>query len=165
MFFADAGRSAPRTGFVSELQGYGPIIPHTARTVAGKAAHWNTVRVDPPSGVVLSVGRYRPSEQIRRTLTVRDETCRFPGCTTPTSRCDLDHTIDAQYGGPTSTTNLAFLCRNHHRLKHHTGWKVTQHGDGTLTWRTPTGRIKTEPPPSRVRFAPITPTRETPPPF
>ncbi|QZY51625.1 HNH endonuclease signature motif containing protein [Leucobacter tenebrionis] len=133
-------------GAAPVLSGHGPIDEHTARELAGHADTWTRVHTD-PTGEVLSVDRYRPSEQMRRILTIRDQHCRFPGCRIPTARCDLDHTIDAAKGGPTSTDNLAHLCRGHHTLKHHGGWHVRQHRGGTLRWTSPTGRTHTDHPP------------------
>ena len=49
--------------------------------------------------------------------------------------------------GPTAEHNLFALCRHHHRLKHHTGWRVEIDDDGTVTWISPTGHhYKTRPP-------------------
>ncbi|KAA9394937.1 HNH endonuclease, partial [Kocuria coralli] len=51
---------------------------------------------------------------------IRDETCRFPGCRRQATGCDVDHTIPWATGGTTAITNLAHLCRRHHRIKHET---------------------------------------------
>jgi len=56
-------------------------------------------------------------------------------------RCDLDHTVAWEDGGPTCPCSLAQLCRHHHRLKQAAGWSLTQPEPGVLIWRTPTGRI------------------------
>ena len=98
--------------------------------------------------------RYRPSQELRRTITARDMHCRFPGCRIPINKCDLDHTIDAALGGPTQTDNLAYLCRRHHSLKHHTPWKVEQLENGKLKWTSPIGYVYLEPPPSNAMFKP-----------
>lgn len=158
---APADWGAPTSLVPAELSGSGPIDTATARRLAADAPVWDLATLHPVTGAVLSVERYRPSEQIRRTLRARDLHCRFPGCNAPTHRCDLDHTIDAAIGGATSTANLAHLCRGHHVLKHHGGWQVTQTSDGTLHWRSPTGRAYTDRPPSRVRFE-RTPANEPP---
>ena len=142
----------PTSRIPAELSGSGPIDTAIARRLAADAPVWDLATLHPVTGSVLRVERYRPSEQIRRTLRARDLHCRFPGCNAPAHRCDLDHTIDAATGGATSTQNLAHLCRGHHVLKHHGGWQVTQTDDGTLHWRSPTGRSYTDRPPSRVRF-------------
>lgn len=130
-----------------ELIGYGPIDGATARDLAGNAHHWERIFADAGTGNVLSVDRYRPSEQMRRVLRARDVHCRFPGCRMPAHRCDIDHTVDAQHGGSTSLDNLAHLCRGHHTIKHHTGWRVVQHENGHLKWFAPSGRsYDTHPP-------------------
>lgn len=138
----------------AELVGYGPVDSATACGMAGRADAWEVVRVEADSGAVLAVDRYRPSEAIKRFLRARDQRCRFPGCTAPASRCDIDHTRDAQWGGPTSTANLSHLCRGHHTLKHNTGWSVRQESPGVLVWRSPTGRMYQDYPPGEVRFRP-----------
>ncbi|MEC5182824.1 hypothetical protein RCH12_000254 [Cryobacterium sp. MP_3.1] len=66
-------------------------------------------------------------------------TCRFPGCTRPASRRDIDHTTAWEHGGPTDYHNLAHLCRAHHRLKHHTLWTVVHEPGGVLVWTSPAG--------------------------
>lgn len=138
---------------VAELVGAGPIALDSARAIAETTEVWERVAVDAESGAVLAVDRYRPSEEMKRQLGARDQHCRFPGCRVPISRCDLDHTIDAALGGPTSTSNLAHLCRGHHVLKHHSDWTVRHRDDGDLHWTSPTGRLYIDRPPSRVRFA------------
>lgn len=149
---ADDGLGCPTAAPSPALTGYGPIDGDTAREVAALADFWDLVRVDSGTGAVRSVDRYRPSGQMRRYLAARDQHCRFPGCRAPLARCDIDHTIDAALGGPTATDNLAHLCRGHHTLKHHGGWRVQQGRDGTLEWRSPTGRGYRERSPSRVAF-------------
>ena len=134
-----------------ELIGYGPIDALTASGLAASADAWERIRVDDVGGIV-SVDRYRPSPQMKRLLTARDLHCRAPGCRVPARRCDIDHTIDAAHGGPTSTANLAHLCRGHHTLNHHSDWRVSQQRDGVLKWTSPTGREHLDRPPSRVRF-------------
>ena len=110
--------------------------------------------VHPITGAVLAVDRYRPSEEQRRTLGARDLHCRFPGCRIPIQKCDLDHTIAAEHGGPTEISNLAHLCRRHHSLKHHGKWSVEQLENGTLRWISPTGYERMEDPPSIAMFKP-----------
>ena len=52
------------------------------------------------------VDSYTPSTDIRAYTQGRDATCRWPGCTVPATRCQLDHRIEYHYGGPTSPDNL-----------------------------------------------------------
>lgn len=136
----------------AELMGYGPIDSESAKVVAGNTDAWNMITLHDRTTEIISVDRYRPSEQMKRILGARDQHCRFPGCRVALSRCDIDHTIDAALGGATSTDNLAHLCRGHHTLKHHTNWSVKQEPGGILQWQSPAGRTYTERPPSQVRF-------------
>lgn len=125
----------------AELVGRAPIDLGTALRFAGAATGWDRVLTHPVSGSVMAVDRYRPGEQLRRALRVRDEHCRFPGCRMPTRRCDIDHTVAREHDGPTELGNLAHLCRRHHVLKHHSAWRVRQRPDGVLEWTSPTGRV------------------------
>lgn len=125
----------------AELAGHGPIDPDTARRLAGGAPGWDRVMTHPVTGAVLAVDRYRPNEDLKRTLRVRDEHCRFPGCRAAVWRCDIDHSHDAARGGTTSEHNLAHLCKGHHMLKHAARWKVRHVGHGSLEWTSPTGLV------------------------
>ncbi|MGC5169713.1 HNH endonuclease [Microbacterium sp. DT81.1] len=152
------------TGHGSEpavLAGSGPIDPETARSLAGGCPGWERVMTHPVTGAVLAVDRYRPGEDLKRLLRVRDEHCRFPGCRMPAHRCDLDHTHDAAHGGATSDANLAHLCKRHHTLKHATPWTVKQRSGGVLEWTSPTGRTYTDTPEPVLRFT----ASSDPPPF
>jgi hypothetical protein len=134
------------------LAGYGPIDTQTARRLAAGASGWERVMTSPVTGAVMCVDRYRPGPALDRFLAARDEHCRFPGCRRPVWRCDVDHTIGAAQGGPTSHGNLAHLCRRHHVLKTMEAWTVEQITPGVLVWTSPTGRKHTDHPEPTVRF-------------
>ena len=136
------------------LVGHSPVDPQTACMLTAGAAGWDRILTHPISGQVLAVDRYRPSEQQRRHLTVRDQHCRFPGCRMPAKRCDIDHTLDHAHGGKTCEHNLAHLCERHHTLKHNTAWTVRQLPGGVLEWTSPTGRTYIDTPVSTIEFAP-----------
>ena len=123
------------------LEGYGPIDRDTARELAAGAPSFIRLLTHPETGAVLSVGRdaYSPPQDLRRWLTVRDATCRFPGCSRRARRCEVDHTVDWAVGGETTHDNLAHLCKGDHNLKHHTAWQVRHRARGTLEWTSPTG--------------------------
>ncbi len=126
------------------LDGTVPIDADTARELAGLATSFTRLLTHPETGRILSVGSeaYRPPADLRHFVTVRDTTCRFPGCCRPAARADADHTVAHADGGPTAAGNLAALCRRHHVLKHQACFTVRQTGDdGTLEWTTPTGRV------------------------
>jgi hypothetical protein len=125
------------------LEGYGPIPAEAAREIAGTAPSWTRLLTNPETGVVLSIGQehYTVPAAMRRVLRLRDGTCRFPGCTRPAARSDIDHTQAWEHGGPTNLDNLAHLCAPHHRLKHQTLWAVRQEPGGVLVWTSPAGSI------------------------
>lgn len=135
------------------LDGYGPIDAETARRLAAHAPSFTRLLTHPVSGALLDIDRttYRPPSDLKRWLEVSDQTCAFPGCGRLARTSDLDHTVDHQFGGQTRASNLAHLCRHHHRLKHKTRWNVVAaHSDGSrrLAWTSPTGyRRGSDPPP------------------
>jgi hypothetical protein len=130
-----------------ELAGYGPISAELARTLS-KDATIRRLITDPLSSESLDLGRnsYRPSEALRRFITTRDRTCRFPGCMRRALRCDIDHCIDYEALGTTDRRNLHCLCRTHHNLKTLKQWHVDIHPDGTETWTSRYGYTYTTPP-------------------
>jgi len=81
---------------------------------------------------------------LRRALHHRDRGCRFPGCGV---RFGQGHHIRhwAQ-GGPTTLSNLAMLCRRHHRAVHEEGYQVDRQLDGELRFRRPDGQLLPEVP-------------------
>ncbi len=79
-----------------------------------------------------SATAYEVPERMREVATVRDVSCVFPWCPRRTRRCDADHVVPHEAGGPTCSCNLAPLCRWHHRLKtHHPGWSYLVVEPGT----------------------------------
>ena len=91
---------------------------------------------------------------LRRALHHRDRGCRFPGCG---SRFTQGHHLRhwAQ-GGPTTLSNLALLCRRHHRAVHEEGYRVAREPDGALRFQRPDGRLLPEvPPPAAVPTDPV----------
>src|SRR5947207_15068644 len=91
---------------------------------------------------------------LRRALHHRDRGCRFPGCSV---RFGQGHHIRhwAQ-GGPTTLSNLAMLCRRHHRAVHEEGYGLDRQPDGELRFRRPDGRLLPEvPPPAATPADPV----------
>lgn len=117
-----------------DLAGHGPIDADTARRLAAQAPSFLRILTHPETGTVLSVGRdrYAVPADLRSWLRLRDETCRFPGCSRRAQRCDIDHVTDWAHGGATDHHNLIHLCRKHHRLKHTTGWTVSTESPGRV---------------------------------
>jgi Domain of unknown function (DUF222)/HNH endonuclease len=91
---------------------------------------------------------------LRRALLHRDHGCRFPGCG---ARFGQGHHIRHwAHGGPTTLSNLAMLCRRHHRAVHEEGYQVDRLADGELRFRRPDGRLLPDvPPPAEARGDPV----------
>ena len=135
----------------AELLGFGPIPAALVRDRAAEA-DWRRLVVDPVNGYLLDYGSviYRPPAELPDYVMARDRRCRFPGCNTRASICDIDHNIPAPRGD-TSAKNCCCLCR---------ATPPTQNLQ-RLDRPTPTRRLLpmdiTRRPPIRLR--PTTPTR------
>jgi hypothetical protein len=81
----------------------------------------------------LHTDTYRPTDAMREQAVLTNATCVYPHCTRPSRTADLDH-IENFNGHNTDTSNLAPLCRRHHRYKTHAGWTVVRTGPTTFTW-------------------------------
>lgn len=125
----------------AHLTGYGPIPANVARHLASDAK-WRKFVTDPGTGNLINFGResYTPPQQLVDFLTARDRICRFPGCSQPAHVSDIDHAIAWEDGGETSASNLGLLCRRHHRMKTHDGWKLKSNSDGSCEWTSPAGK-------------------------
>ena len=125
-----------------QLAGYGAIPASVARELAADGK-WKRFITDPQTGNLLDYGRqsYEPPQALIDFLIARDRTCRFPGCRRSAALSDIDHAQSWETGGRTSPDNLGALCRRHHRLKTHDGWKIESHPDGACTWISPLGKV------------------------
>jgi hypothetical protein len=91
---------------------------------------------------------------LRRALHHRDRGCRFPGCGVRFGQGH--HLRHWAQGGPTTLSNLALLCRRHHRAVHEEGYQVDRQADGALRFRRPDGRPLPEvPSPAAVPADPV----------
>jgi hypothetical protein len=82
---------------------------------------------------------------LRRALQSRDRGCRFPGCG---SRFTQGHHIQHwANGGPTTLSNLASLCRRHHRAVHEEGFTIERLANEELEFRHPNGWVLPQAPP------------------
>jgi hypothetical protein len=75
---------------------------------------------------------------LRRALHHRDHGCRFPGCGVRVA--EGHHIRHWARGGATTLSNLALLCRRHHRAVHEEGFRIARDDDGGLVFRRPDGR-------------------------
>ncbi|HYI61250.1 MAG TPA: DUF222 domain-containing protein [Acidimicrobiales bacterium] len=117
-------------------------IEHVIETVDGRA---------------VGIGRRSRTvpRWLRRHITHRDRTCRFPGCERAIRH--IHHVRHwTAHRGPTDAPNLLGLCWAHHHLVHDGGWTVTGNPDDQVTFTSPTGRTMTS---TRHPIRPHTTTR------
>jgi hypothetical protein len=134
----------------AHLDGYGPIPAEVARMLAGDA-RWRRLVTDPVTGHLLDYGRttYRPPKKLTDFLIARDRECAMVGCHRPAVFCDGDHVIPNPKGC-TSSSNMLMLCRRHHRMKTHAGWKLKREPDGTIVWTSAAGHVYRQLPRSQL---------------
>ena len=123
--------------------------------LADAAVGSSTIRrlVTDSTGCILDAGRrhYLASDLQKRVIRLRDQHCRFPGCTRPAERCEIDHAKPYDAGGHTDTCNLGPLCKHHHEMKTAGYWHITTSArNGSCTWRSPLGRIYQHEPPDLI---------------
>ncbi|UFS60193.1 HNH endonuclease [Subtercola endophyticus] len=127
----------------AQLEGFGPIDRLTALELARDAPSLVRVLTDPITGCVLNYGRqrYKPPAELDELVRLAYQECTFPISCTSSAVAELDHTRAWSEGGETSFGNIAPLCSTHHKVKHHTEWKVEQDpgGSGIITWTSPAG--------------------------
>jgi hypothetical protein len=119
-------RGHRQQGEVCEVPGVGPV---TVAWVGSLLADAAVAALAVEDGQVLKVahlGRVIPAK-VRTALVERDQTCVVPGCA---KDCDLeiDHIRPIAAGGRTELANLCRLCRFHHYLKTHHGWRIARRG-------------------------------------
>ena len=133
----------------------GPRVPaETSRRLACDASR--VVMRHDEDGRTIEVGARTRTipPALRRALHHRDQGCRFPGCGLPFGQGH--HVRHWAQGGPTTLSNLAVLCRRHHRAVHEEGYQVDRQPDGELRFRRPDGRQLPEvPPPAVVPADPV----------
>jgi len=114
------------------------VSAETSRRLACDASR--VVMRHDESGLLLEVGARTRTipPALRRALHHRDHGCRFPGCTVRFGQGH--HLRHWAQGGPTMLSNLALLCRRHHRAVHEGGYQVARGPDGALQFRRPDGR-------------------------
>jgi hypothetical protein len=122
----------------SMLEGGAHVSAETSRRLACDASRV-VMRHDEDGRVVAVGARTRTiPPAVRRALHHRDRGCRFPGCGAGFGQGH--HIRHWAQGGPTTLSNLAMLCRRHHRAVHEEGFQVERQPDGELRFLTPDGR-------------------------
>jgi 5-methylcytosine-specific restriction endonuclease McrA len=120
------------------------VSAETSRRLACDASR--VVMRHEPDGRVSEIGARTRTipPALRRALQERDRGCRFPGCGVRVS--EGHHVRHWAQGGRTTLSNLALLCRRHHRAVHEEGYQVERMPDGALQFRRPNGWLVPEVP-------------------
>jgi uncharacterized protein DUF222 len=125
----------------AELETVGPIPAETAQRHACDAStSWMLARGELDTETSHASQTIPPAT--RRALVARDRAGVFNGCHKPAVWCDGHHLTWWTRGGPTKLTNLALVCREHHRMLHEGGWTLTR-ADGRWVARPPGRRADT----------------------
>ncbi len=115
-------RGHTEAGEVCEVPGVGPIPVATAQAWAGDAVLKALVTNGVDVVAVAHAGRSVTAAQ-RAALDERDPTCVVPGCTTNVG-LEIDHVDGWAVTRTTTLERLARLCRWHHHLKTHCGYRL-----------------------------------------
>jgi hypothetical protein len=145
-------RGHTERGEVCEVPGVGPVTVGWVQSLLPDAV---VAALLVEEGEVLKVahlGRVIPAK-VRTALAERDRVCVVPGCSVD---CDLeiDHIRPIAAGGRSELVNLCHLCRFHHYLKTHHGWRISRAGKRWL-WEGPHG----PPPDPNARQPELAPAR------
>jgi len=143
----------------SVLEDGGRVSAETSQRMACDASR--VVMRHDDAGRIIEIGaRTRTIPPVlRRALQHRDQGCRFPGCGVRVA--EGHHIHHWSQGGPTTLSNLALLCRRHHRAVHEEGFKVERTEQG-LVFTNPYGwPIPDVPPAPQVPDEPMTAVRES----
>jgi 5-methylcytosine-specific restriction endonuclease McrA len=114
------GRVEP--GETCRVAGVGPVSVASARHLARDGRVAAVLAEGADVTAVAHFGRTIPA-RVRTALEARDISCVVPGCD-ETADLEIDHVLPLAEGGPTRLDNLARLCRWHHSLKTHRGWRL-----------------------------------------
>src|SRR5256884_9405115 len=133
----------------SVLEGGARVPAETAQRLACDASR--VVMRHDRDGRITEIGARTRTipPALRRALQHRDRGCRFPGC--GRSFGQGHHIRHWAHGGPTTLSNLALLCRRHHRAVHEEGFQVERQADGELCFRSEERRVGKE---CRCRWSP-----------
>ena len=121
------------------------ISPKTAKRLACDATLVTVLEDDQNN--VLNIGRRSRTvpAAIKRALSLRDKTCRVPGCC-QSRDLDAHHIQHWADGGETSLSNLLLMCRHHHRQLHEGVFSIrveqanASHAEPHLIFTTPQGQ-------------------------
>lgn len=130
---AETEGDQPTTGGQSVLEDGVRVSAETSRRLACDASR--VVMRHAPDGTIVEVGARTRTvpPALRRALQHRDRGCRFPGC--GLRFVEGHHVRRWANGGPTTLSNLALLCRRHHRAVHSERQSIFDSSRYMTLWR------------------------------
>ncbi len=114
-----------------------PVLEQQIRAWCGRTDTHLSVKPVIDLADHTAVEAYEIPDRLAERVLLLQPTCVFPWCTKSSRRCDCDHRVPFAVGGPTCECNLTPLCRHHHRLKTHAGWRYTRVEPGVYLWTDP----------------------------
>lgn len=136
-----AGESQRGEHALGTVEGLSPVTADQIRAWVGHSQVTVTPVLDLAADPAMDA--HHPPAWMRELVIVRDRHCVFPGCSRDARRCDLDHIVAYDDTGPpgqTRPSNLAPLCRRHHRAKTLRLWRYQRQPDGSYLWDSPLQR-------------------------
>jgi Domain of unknown function (DUF222) len=133
-------RGGTADGEVCEIPGVGPVDVAWVQELLGSAFVTAVIKKGKDLLTVAHLGRHVPAE-LMTALVVSGRECDVESCS-HRGYLERDHVQDFARGGPTSLTNLGWLCYRHHRLKSG-GWQLGPPDPDTRkrTLRPPTAQV------------------------
>lgn len=121
----------------AHAEGVGVVSAHTVQRLICDASVCALSFL--PDGTTVPEGRTRQiPDSLRRAVLTRDSGCRWPGCS-KRRFVDVHHVVFVSRGGKTRLSNLATLCRAHHRLVHEGGYQLSMDEHAAVSVKTPRG--------------------------
>jgi hypothetical protein len=122
--YAALERGQLNKGEICEVPGIGPVSLQAAKDLLADSRRVVIGFEGEDVRTVQGVGHTIP-KRLRRAVYERDDyKCVVPGCNTQHDGINIDHTTGVKQRGPTTYYNLGLLCRHHHRLKTHHGFRL-----------------------------------------
>jgi hypothetical protein len=90
----------------------GALLPWLDRALVERVVFGAKARIEVSEKARLFTGA------TRRAIEVRDQECFHPLCDAPASRCQVDHIVPYEAGGPTTQENGRLACPFHTRARH-----------------------------------------------
>ncbi len=124
---------------LARVEDLGPVLEQMVREWCGRTDTHLTVKPVIDLDGHRQTDAYEIPDKLAEQVVLTHPRCVFAYCRHRSRRCDKDHIRPHNQGGPTCSCNLAPLCRHHHQLKTHAGWRYLRIDETTFLWVDPHG--------------------------